>query len=95
MKAMCRAVHSWSVSTTPLSIHPHPILLCSLLSLPFAVPPASEDPLRVELGHLTPHLTIGEVCTSQMHMGEPTSGDIVQELLVALGDALGTPSELR
>ena len=95
MKAMCRAVRPWSIPTTPLLIHLRLVLPFPLLSLPFVVSPASKDPLRVELGHLTRHLTIGEVCTSQMHMREPTGGNIVQELLVALGDALGAPSELR
>ena len=65
-----------------IRIHVHVVLL-PLLSLPFPVPPLSNDALWVELGHGILSLTAGKMCAGQAHMREPSGGDIVQELLIA------------
>lgn len=88
----CCAFQECSHRLSP-SIHLHLILLCPLFSLPFTVPPLGKDPLRVELGHGTRSLMIREVFAGQVHVCEPTGGNVVQELLVALRDALDASSE--
>lgn len=81
--------------SSPLSIHLHLVLFLPLFSLPFAVPPVGKDFERVELRHGARRLIISKMRPIQAQMGEPTNGDVVQELLVPPRNVLEIPSELR